>query len=133
MGFGLDVRGLLLGPALGGLLGNIDVRLPFWVAAASVFANALYGAIVMPESLAKDRRASFRLRQGEPDRRASLLAARRAVASLAVVYAMLLLAAQCMPNTIVLYTDYRFGWSAARSARTSRLSVSPTCSCRRSF
>jgi hypothetical protein len=36
---------------------------------------------------------------------------RKAVTRLAVVYVMLLLAQQCMPNTIVLYTDYRFGWS----------------------
>jgi DHA1 family tetracycline resistance protein-like MFS transporter len=106
--------GFLLGPALGGLLGNIDVRLPFWVAAGLCLTNVVYGAIVMPESLTKDRRAAFTFAKANPIGALRFLAARPAVASLAVVYAMLLLAAQCMPNTIVLYTDYRFGWSAGQ-------------------
>src|SRR5215471_8416908 len=43
--------GFILGPALGGLLGNSEPRLPFWVAAGLSFANALYGLLVLPESL----------------------------------------------------------------------------------
>ena len=43
--------GFILGPAIGGLLGGIDPRLPFWVAAALSFANALYGLLILPESL----------------------------------------------------------------------------------
>jgi DHA1 family tetracycline resistance protein-like MFS transporter len=105
--------GFLLGPAIGGLLGNIDVRLPFWAAAALCLANVLYGAFVMPESLRKDRRARFTFAKANPIGALRFLAARPAVASLALVYAMLMLAAQCMPNTIVLYTDYRFSWTAA--------------------
>src|SRR6266436_7539392 len=51
--------GFVLGPALGGLAGNIDPRLPFWIAAALSLANALYGLLVLPESLTADKRASF--------------------------------------------------------------------------
>jgi len=106
--------GFLLGPAIGGLLGDIDVRLPFWAAAGLCLTNVLYGAFVMPESLSKERRATFSFARANPVGALRFLAGRPAVASLALVYVMLMLAAQCMPNTIVLYTDYRFGWSAGR-------------------
>jgi MFS transporter, DHA1 family, tetracycline resistance protein len=49
--------GFILGPALGGLLGGMDPRLPFWVAAGLSFANTLYGLLILPESLPRDRRA----------------------------------------------------------------------------
>src|SRR5262249_13643016 len=51
--FGL---GFIIGPALGGLLGSIDLRLPFWTAGSLSLANALYGLFVLPESLSLDRR-----------------------------------------------------------------------------
>ncbi len=87
----------------------------FWVAAGLCLANVvLYGAFVMPESLTKDRRVAFSMKKASPIGALRFLAGRPAVASLALVYAMLLLAAQCMPNTIVLYTDYRFAWSAGQ-------------------
>jgi MFS transporter, DHA1 family, tetracycline resistance protein len=106
--------GFLLGPAIGGLLGDIDVRLPFWAAAGLSLTNVLYGACVMPESLSKERRSTFSFARANPIGALRFLASQPAVASLALVYLMLMLAAQCMPNTIVLYTDYRFGWSAGR-------------------
>ena len=52
--FGL---GFVLGPALGGLLGDFSPRLPFWVAAFASLLNALYGFFVLPESLPKERRS----------------------------------------------------------------------------
>ena len=107
--------GFLLGPAIGGLLGDISVRLPFWVAAVLCLANVLYGTFVMRESLHRERRAAFSFSRANPIGALRFLVGRPAVASLALVYVMLMLAAQCMPNTIVLYTDYRFSWSAGRS------------------
>src|SRR3984893_14496118 len=50
--FGL---GFVLGPAVGGVLGNIDPRLPFWVASGLSLLNAMYGLFVLPESLPRDR------------------------------------------------------------------------------
>src|SRR3984893_19070728 len=58
--------GFVFGPALGGLSGNIDPRLPFWIAAALSFANTLYGFFVLPESLPKERRSPFRWRSANP-------------------------------------------------------------------
>src|SRR5689334_9496658 len=46
--------GFVFGPALGGLTGNIDPRLPFWIAAALSLGNFCYGLIILPESLPKD-------------------------------------------------------------------------------
>ena len=53
--FGL---GFVVGPIIGGLLGDIDLRLPFWFAAGLALLNFLYGLIVLPESLPRDRRIS---------------------------------------------------------------------------
>ena len=51
--------GFVLGPTLGGFLGNIDARLPFWVAAGMTLLNVLYGLFVLPESLPPERRVPF--------------------------------------------------------------------------
>ena len=48
--------GFVLGPAIGGIMGDFDPRLPFWVAAALTLANAAYGYFVLPESLPPERR-----------------------------------------------------------------------------
>src|ERR1700723_330636 len=53
--------GFILGPAIGGLLGGADPRLPFWVAAGFSFAHTLYGFLILPESLPPDRRSPVRL------------------------------------------------------------------------
>src|SRR5258708_3445399 len=52
--------GFILGPALGGLLGGTDPRLPFWVAAGLSFANTLYWLLILPEALSPDRPAPSR-------------------------------------------------------------------------
>src|SRR3954447_11670177 len=58
--------GFVLGPALGGLLGNSDPRLPFWVAGGLSLANAFYGYFVLPESLPPGKRKAFTLRRANP-------------------------------------------------------------------
>ena len=58
--------GFIFGPALGGVLGDIDVRLPFWVAAAFSFANTLYGLFILPESLPKERRSAWHWKSANP-------------------------------------------------------------------
>src|SRR5438034_4319987 len=61
--FGL---GFILGPGIGGPLGDIDVRLPFWVAAGFSLANWLYGYFFVPESLRKEHRKEVTLRRANP-------------------------------------------------------------------
>jgi MFS transporter, DHA1 family, tetracycline resistance protein len=58
--------GFVLGPALGGIAGSIDPRLPFWIAAVLSLANTLYGLFVLPESLPRERRAPFDWRSANP-------------------------------------------------------------------
>src|SRR5258708_5482829 len=58
--------GFVLGPALGGLPGAISPRLPFWIAAVLSLANALYGLLVLPESLPRARPAGVAWRRAPP-------------------------------------------------------------------
>ena len=102
--------GFVLGPATGGLLGDIDPRLPFWAAAGLSFANALYGLLVLPESLPAERRSPFRWRTANPLGALQLLRSDRILAGLSVVNFITQLAHVVLPSTFVLYATYRYGW-----------------------
>jgi DHA1 family tetracycline resistance protein-like MFS transporter len=102
--------GFILGPALGGLLGNVDPRLPFWVAAGLSFANALYGLLILPESLPADRRAPFRWTSASPVGAFHLLRADRLLAGLSCTNFIAQTAHVVLPSTFVLYATYRYGW-----------------------
>jgi DHA1 family tetracycline resistance protein-like MFS transporter len=104
--------GFIIGPAVGGLLGGMDPRLPFWVAAALSFANTLYGLLILPESLPRDRRAPFRWSKANPLGALSLLRSDRTLAGLSVVNFFAQLAHVVLPSTFVLYATYRYGWDA---------------------
>jgi DHA1 family tetracycline resistance protein-like MFS transporter len=67
--------GFIVGPALGGLLGEINLKLPFFVAAGCVATNWLYGAFVLPESLPPANRRPFSWKRANPV--GSLMALRR--------------------------------------------------------
>jgi len=61
--FGL---GFILGPVMGGLLGQIDIRLPFFVSAGLTFLNFVYGYFVLPESLSIENRRKFEWKRANP-------------------------------------------------------------------
>ena len=102
--------GFILGPAIGGLLGGMDPRLPFWVAAALSFANALYGLLILPESLPPDRRSPFRWKSANPLGALHLLRTDPGLARLSVVNFIAQIAQVVLPSTFVLYATYRYGW-----------------------
>ena len=102
--------GFILGPAVGGLLGDIDPRLPFWAAAGLSFANTLYGYLILPESLPPERRAPFRWRRANPVGSLRLLRSDRMLAGLSVVNFVAQTAHVVLPSTFVLYATYRYGW-----------------------
>jgi MFS transporter, DHA1 family, tetracycline resistance protein len=102
--------GFILGPALGGLLGNIEPRLPFWVAAGLSFANALYGLLILPESLSPERRSPFRWRSANPLGALNLLRTDRVLAGLSWSNFIAQVAHVVLPSTFVLYATYRYGW-----------------------
>jgi DHA1 family tetracycline resistance protein-like MFS transporter len=106
--FGL---GFIVGPALGGILGGIDLRLPFWVAAGLSLTNALYGYFILPESLPPEKRRPFSLRTANVVHSVRLLRSHPELMGLAVAVFLMGLAHEALPNTFVLYADQRYGWS----------------------
>jgi DHA1 family tetracycline resistance protein-like MFS transporter len=102
--------GFVLGPALGGLTGAIDPRLPFWIAAGLSLANALYGWLVLPESLPRERRMPFGWRRANPMGSLVLLRSHRELLGLASVGFLSNLAHAVLPSMGVLYMLYRYGW-----------------------
>jgi DHA1 family tetracycline resistance protein-like MFS transporter len=107
--FGL---GFVLGPALGGVLGNVSPRLPFWVAGGMSLLNAMYGLFVLPESLSKEHRGTFSWKQANPLGSLTLLRRHRELFGMGCVLLLSYLTQQSLVNTWVLYTDYRYQWSA---------------------
>jgi MFS transporter, DHA1 family, tetracycline resistance protein len=102
--------GFVLGPALGGIMGDLDPRLPFWVAAVLSLANAAYGYFVLPESLPPERRMGFSWARANPIGSLRLLSRHRELLGLAGVAFLYHLAHVVLPAVAVLYTSYRYGW-----------------------
>lgn len=102
--------GFVFGPALGGLLGGIHLRLPFFVAAGLALVNWLYGYFVLPESLPRNLRSPFSWRKVHPLGSVALLRRYPLVAGLAVAFVLMSLAQRGLESSWVLYTGYRYGW-----------------------
>jgi DHA1 family tetracycline resistance protein-like MFS transporter len=105
--------GFMLGPALGGWLGEIDPRLPFWGAAALSLLNACYGFFVLPESLAPHKRMAFAWKRANPVGSLVLLRSHHELFGLAAVAFFGYLAHAVLPSVSVLYMGYRYGWGTA--------------------
>ncbi|HEX3550531.1 MAG TPA: TCR/Tet family MFS transporter [Candidatus Elarobacter sp.] len=106
--FGL---GFVLGPAIGGLCGQIDPRLPFWVAGGLSLLNGVYGAFVLPESLARENRATrFAWSKANPVGALRLLRSHPELTAVAMVTLLSTLSGMVMQSTWVLYVTYRYGW-----------------------
>ncbi len=106
--FGL---GFILGPAIGGFLGAVSPRAPFFAAAALALANVIYGFFVLPESLPPEKRRPFSFAIANPFGTLRLLARHRGVAALAVALLLWMLGHQVLPNVWTYYTMLRFNWS----------------------
>jgi DHA1 family tetracycline resistance protein-like MFS transporter len=104
--------GFVLGPAVGGLLGGLSPRAPFWASAVLALVNFAYGLFVLPESLSKENRRPFDWRRANPIGALSLLARRHGLLELVSVYGLYMLAHMALQSTFVLYTEHRYGWSA---------------------
>ena len=104
--------GFVLGPAMGGVLGGVNPRLPFLVAAGLSLLNGLYGTFVLPESLSLEHRNSFSWKRANPIGSLAMLARSKSLMLLSGVLLFGYLAQQSLMNVYVLYTDYRYHWSA---------------------
>jgi DHA1 family tetracycline resistance protein-like MFS transporter len=105
--------GFIGGPAIGGLLGQIDPRLPFWGAAVLCTLNGLYGLLVVPESLRPENRSRFSFKIANPVGSFDLYRSAPGLLGLAGVTFLYYLAHQVLQSTWVLYTAYRYHWSNA--------------------
>lgn len=103
--------GFILGPALGGILGQVSPRLPFWASAVLVLATAFYGLFVLPESLAPENRRPFAWSRANPVGTLRLLGSHPELFGLAGVNTLCFLAQNVLPSVLVLYATYRYGWT----------------------
>jgi DHA1 family tetracycline resistance protein-like MFS transporter len=112
--------GFLGGPAVGGLLASHDwyvagltiagLRAPFVLAAALCAVNWIYGLLVLPESLPRDKRAGFSWRRANPIGSLALLRGYPQLLGLSAVNFLHYLAHAVLPSVFVLYAGYRYGW-----------------------
>nr|WP_238346324.1 TCR/Tet family MFS transporter [Luteimonas saliphila] len=103
--------GFTIGPVLGGWLGEIDLRLPFWFAAGLALLNFCYGLFVLPESLPRESRATrFDWAATRPHAAIVLIARYPSIVGLAAVVFIANLAHYVYPSVFVLFADVRYGW-----------------------
>lgn len=102
--------GFVLGPLIGGFLGEISPRAPFWFAAGLSGVAFLYGLLILPESLPLKNRMPFSWRRANPFGAMKLLASHPELSGLAVVNFLLHFAHHVFSAVFVLYAAYRYGW-----------------------
>jgi DHA1 family tetracycline resistance protein-like MFS transporter len=110
--FGL---GFIIGPLMGGLLGSIDLRLPFYAAGSLALLNLLYGFFVLPESLPPERRRAFNWRAANPIASLRMLSQLKGVGKLVIVIGCSGLAQFVLHTSWVLYTNFKFGWGPSEN------------------
>lgn len=103
--------GFIAGPLIGGVLGEISPRAPFWGAAVLSGLAFVYGWLVLPESLPPQRRMPFAWRRANPFGALVLLRSRAGLPGLAAVNFLLYFAHHVFSAVFVLYAGYRYGWS----------------------
>ncbi len=102
--------GFVLGPAIGGVLGALDPRLPFWAAGGLSLFNGLYGLVLVPESLPPEKRAAWSWRRANPLGALLLLRSHHELYGLAAANFIAQAAHVALPTVFVLYAGYRYGW-----------------------
>lgn len=101
--------GFVIGPAVGGVLGEIDLRVPFWVAAGLSAAAFLYGLFVLPESLPQDRRRPFTWTTAHPVAAMQMLGRSRELTGLSAAVFLLTFSHRLFMTVFVLYAGHRHG------------------------
>ena len=107
--------GFILGPVMGGLLGAIDIHLPFFAAGTLAIVNWMYGFFVLPESLPPSKRRPFEWRRANPFSALKGLSRLQGVGPLVAVIGLAALAQFTLHTSWVLYTTFKFGWGPAQN------------------
>jgi MFS transporter, DHA1 family, tetracycline resistance protein len=106
--FGL---GFIFGPAIGGFIGDINTRLPFFVASLMAFSVFVYGYFAFPETMAKDRRRPFEWKRANPLGALISLGKQKSLLPIAAIYFLWLSAVNVYPASWSYYAPAQFGWS----------------------
>ncbi len=106
--FGL---GFIMGPVLGGVLGDQNVHWPFLLAGSMSLLNCVYGYFVLPESLPLDKRRKFELAKANPFTSLARLRELKGVETLMWIMGLSILAQFCLHTSWFLYTEFKFGWT----------------------
>lgn len=105
--------GFIIGPALGGFLGKIGLRVPFYAAAGLALCNCLYGYFILPESLSKENRRPFNWRKANPIGSLKMLQKFPVILGLVASIGLLYIAAHAVQTTWGYYTMEKFKWDEA--------------------
>lgn len=103
--------GFVLGPVIGGFLGEYGARYPFLAAAALSLTNFIYGALLLPESLAREKRRPFEISRANPIGALSALKRYPVVFGLIGAYVLFQLGHHALPSTWSFFAIERFDWS----------------------
>jgi MFS transporter, DHA1 family, tetracycline resistance protein len=105
--------GFVIGPAIGGLLGELGPRVPFWVAAGISLLNFVYGWLALPESLAPENRRKFELWRANPFGAFRIFATYRGVLPMVLVMGLFFFSTSVYPAIWAFWGIAKFGWSEA--------------------
>ena len=103
--------GFIIGPAIGGILGDVGIRVPFLFAAGLSFANFIYGIFVLKETLAPEHRRPFSLKRSNPIGSFIQIVKYKELANMFVVIFMYYIAGTAIQNTWVYLTEEKFLWT----------------------
>ena len=103
--------GFIIGPVIGGFLGEIGPRVPFFVAAGLALSNVVYGLLVLPETLKEENRRPFDWRRANPLGALAHFRAYPLIIGLAAVIVLFQLAHDANPAIFTYYAIYKFGWT----------------------
>lgn len=106
--------GFVFGPAIGGLLGDIDPRAPFYAAAGLAAINGLFGFFAVPESLPESRRRAFSWRRANPFGTLAVLFRTPGIGMLIVVFFFATLSTWVYPTVWAYVAIAKFGWSESQ-------------------
>lgn len=106
--FGL---GFIIGPVIGGLLGHYGARVPFYFAAILCLVNFLYGLLILPESLEKDKRRSFSWKRANPIGTVNFLRKQSKISNLIIALMLVYVALHAVQSNWHFFTMYKFNWT----------------------